>query len=234
MDPAPAGDRRGGVLARRWRPVLLVLIVLGATGAAVVVGVPPLEELRDRIAAAGWAGPVVFAAVYVGLSLTPVPLSVLSVTAGALFGFGPGLLVSFAAVFTGAFLGFALARGLGRGSVVRLEQRAGRAAAHLSALDGLLRRRGVLTVIGIRFAPLLPFAVLNMGFGLTAVRARDYAIGTVIGMAPAETALVAVGAYGAEPGSPSFLLALGGLALVVLVGAVVAHRYRSARSAVAD
>jgi uncharacterized membrane protein YdjX (TVP38/TMEM64 family) len=205
--------------------------VLAATGVAVAVGVPPLEDVRGWVAAAGWAGPVLYAAVYAGLSLTPVPVSVLSVAAGMLFGLGTGLVVSLAATFTAAAIGFALARRLGRGSMIRLQQRDGPTSARLRALDGLLRRRGLLAVVGVRLAPLLPFAVLNMGCGLTAVRLRDYAIGTVIGMAPGETALVAVGAHGAEPGSLPFLLSVGGLALVVVLGVVVARRHRATRPA---
>jgi uncharacterized membrane protein YdjX (TVP38/TMEM64 family) len=214
-------------VARWWRPALLVLIVLAAIGVALVVGVPPLEEIRGWVAGAGWAGPVVFAAVYAGLSLTPVPVSVLSIGSGVLFGLGTGLPAALAGAITGAAAGFALARRLGRGSMVRLQERAGPGAARLAALDSLLRRRGLITVISIRLAPVLPFAVLNMGCGLTAVRPRDYTVGSAIGMTPGATALVAVGAYGAEPGSLPFLLSLGGLAVVLVGGAVVARRRRS-------
>ena len=215
---------------RWWRPVLLVLVVVAAAVVAVVVGVPPLATVRGWVGAAGWAGPVLYAALYAGLSLTPAPASVLSIGGGVLFGLGIGLPVVLAGAVTGAVGGFVLARHLGRGGVERLAERAGAGAARLARLDELLRRRGLLTMIGIRIAPIIPFAVLNMACGLTAVRSRDYVVGSAIGMVPGAAAFVAVGAYGADPGSLPFLLSLGGLAVVLVAGAVVARRRRPARA----
>lgn len=218
-------------MKRWWRPLLLVALLLAAGGVALTVGVPPIEEIRGWAAGAGWAGPVLYAALYAGLSLTPSPASVLSIGGGVLFGVGVGLPVVLAGAITGAVAGFVLARRLGRSSVERFQERAGFGTARLAQLDALLRRRGLLTIMGIRMAPVVPFAVLNMGCGLTALSTRDYVIGSAIGMAPAAAALVAVGAYGADPGSFPFLISVGGLVIVILAGAVVARRRRTARPA---
>jgi uncharacterized membrane protein YdjX (TVP38/TMEM64 family) len=183
-----------------WQPALLVLIVLVAIGVALEVGVPSLEEIRSWVAVAGWGGPVLYAVVYAGLSLTPVPVSVLSIAGGVLFGLGLGLPVVLAGAITGAVAGFGLAPRLGRGSMVRLQERAGPGAVRLSALDGLLRRRGMITMIGVRLAPVLPFAMLNMGCGLTAVRLRDYTIGSAVGMTPGAAALWPSAPTGPSPG----------------------------------
>lgn len=216
-------------MLRWWRPVLLVVLLIAAAAVALTVGVPPLEEIRGWVAGAGWAGPVLYAALYAGLSLTPAPASVLSIGGGVLFGIGVGLPVVMAGAITGAVAGFALARTLGRGGVERFQERAGLGTARLAQLDALLRRRGLLAIIGIRMAPVVPFAVLNMGCGLTALSARDYVIGSAVGMTPAAAAFVAVGAYGADPGSAPFLLSVGGLAGLIVVGAVLGRRRSSPR-----
>lgn len=215
---------------RWWRPVLLAALVLVLIGVAVLVGVPPLEEIRAWVASAGWAGPALYAALYAGLSLTPAPASVLSVGGGVLFGLALGLPVVMAGAITGAVVGFGLARRLGRDGVERLQARAGGGADRLARLDALLRRRGLLAVVAIRLAPIVPFAVLNMACGLTALRWRDYAVGSAVGMLPAATAFVAVGAYGADPGSLPFLVAVAGLIAVLVAGAVLARRHRAARA----
>jgi uncharacterized membrane protein YdjX (TVP38/TMEM64 family) len=218
--------------AMRWsRPALLAALVLALVIVALVVGVPPLVEIRAWVAAAGWAGPVLYAALYAGLSLTPAPASVLSVGGGVLFGLAVGVPVVMAGAITGALLGFGLARRLGRESVQRLQARAGAGAERLARLDALLRRRGLVAIIGIRLAPILPFAVLNMACGLTALRFRDYALGSAVGMLPVATAFVAVGAYGGDPGSLPFLVSVIGLAVVLLAGAVLAGRNRATRAA---
>jgi uncharacterized membrane protein YdjX (TVP38/TMEM64 family) len=206
---------------------LLGVLAVGLVAIAVVVGVPPLAEIRAWVTAAGGAGPVLYAALYAGLSLTPAPASVLSIGGGVLFGLAAGLPVVMAGAITGAVLGFGLARRLGRDGVERFQARAG--SGRLARFDALLRRRGILAVIGVRLAPVAPFALVNMACGLTALRFRDYVIGSAVGMLPAAAAFVAVGAYGGDPGSAPFLIAVAGLAVVLIGGAVLARRHRTER-----
>lgn len=207
-------------MARWLRPALLVVLVAAAVAVALTVGVPPLEGVRAWVGAAGWAGPILYAALYAALSLTPAPASVLSIAAGVLFGWTVGVPVVVAGALAGAVAGFGLARYLGRSTAEGL------GGERLARLDALLRRRGLLAIIGVRLVPIVPFAILNAACGLTAVRVRDYVLGTALGILPAVAAYVAVGAYGAEPGSLPFLLAVGGLVVLVGGGAVVARRHR--------
>lgn len=215
---------------RWWRPALLVAVLAVGVVAALTVGTPPIEEIRGAVAAAGWAGPALYVAAYVLISLTPAPASVLSIGAGVLFGFAVGVPVVLVAAILGAAGGFAVGRLLGRGTVTRwqgrLTERGGLGADRLARLDALLDRNGLLAVLGVRFVPVLPFAVMNIACGLTAVRTRDYLLGSAIGMAPGALALVGIGAYGGDPGSLPFLLSVGGLVLLLACGAVVARRRR--------
>lgn len=213
------------MIARWWRPVLLLTLVVLAGVIAVSVGIPSVDELRGRVAGYGWVGPVVWAVVLAGLSLTPVPVSVLAVAGGVVFGLGPGLPATLAGKVVGAAIGFAVARRLGRGTVLRWLDRSGRGAARMAVVDDLVRHHGMLSVVAVRLAPVLPYSVLNLAWGLTAVRPRDYLVGTVLGVAPGTSALVAVGASGSEPGSLPFLISVAGLGLVVLAG-VVLGRWR--------
>ncbi len=218
----PTRTDRGTRVARWLRPVLLVAVVAVAVAVALTVGVPPIGQVRAWVGAAGWAGPALYAALYAALSLTPVPATVLSVGGGVLFGLVVGVPVVVAGALTGAGAGFALARYLGRSTAEDL------GGARLVRLDALLRRHGLPAMIGIRLVPIVPFAILNAACGLTAVRARDYLLGTALGMLPGVIAFAAIGAYGSEPTSVPFLLAVGGLMVLLGGGAVVARRRRVA------
>ncbi len=212
----------------RWwiRPLLLLALLGAGVVVAVTVGVPPVEDVRTWVGAAGWAGPVLYAAVYAALTLTPAPATVLSIGAGLLFGLYGGVAVVVAGALLSAGGGFALSRVLGRGAVERVD------SDRLRRLDDLFRRRGLLAVIGVRLVPLLPFAALNYACGLTALRTRDYLLGTAVGILPGATAYVAIGAFGTEPGSLPFLLAVGGLLVLSAGGLVVARRRRARATAV--
>lgn len=215
---APAGGHR----TRGWVRPLILVVVLGA-GAIVAstLDLPSVADLRAAVSGAGWWGPVLYAAVFAALSLTPTPATVLSIGAGLLFGVPEGLAVVMAGAVVGATAAFGTARALGRQAIARVD------SEQLRRLDRLLRRRGLLAVIGVRLIPVLPFGPLNYACGLTGVATRDYLLGTVIGILPAALTSVTIGSYGVRPASTPFLIAIGGLALLTFVG-VLAGRRRSA------
>jgi uncharacterized membrane protein YdjX (TVP38/TMEM64 family) len=209
----------------RWwwlRPLILLAVVLAGVVLALTVGIPPIDELRSGVAAAGWAAPVLYAAIFAGLTLTPAPASVASIAAGVLFGFATGLIIVMAGALASAVVAFGLARMLGRAAVERVNSR------RLRQVDALLRSRGLLAVIGVRLVPFVPFSTLNYLCGLSAVRFRSYLLGTPVGILPAATVYVTLGAYGATPGSVPFVLAVGGLAVLAVTSVVVARRRRRA------
>lgn len=215
----PLADVTASRSERWWiRPLVLVALVAVGIAVALTVGVPSVEEIRTWVAGAGWAGPVLFAAVYAALTLTAAPAGVLSIGAGLLFGLVGGVLVVATGALAGAIGAFGLSRVLGRRAVERID------SDRLRQLDAMLRRRGLLAVIGVRLVPLLPFTALNYACGLSAVRVRDYVLGTAIGILPGTCAYVALGAFGSTPGSLPFLLALCGLGVLTLAGVVVARR----------
>ncbi|MGQ0574544.1 MAG: TVP38/TMEM64 family protein [Pseudonocardia sp.] len=220
MHEAGPGGRARRIGA--WvRPALLVALVAAGVVVALTRGVPPVAELRSWVDAAGWAGPVLYTLLYAALTLTPAPASLLGIAGGVLFGLPLGLAVVFTGAMIGAVAGFGGARLLGRDTVLRF------AGPRTRRLDDLVRRRGVLAVLAARLVPLVPFTTLNLACGLTAVRWRDYVLGTAVGILPAATAFVTIGAYGADPGSTPFLVAVGGLVVLAAGGLVAARRRRS-------
>ncbi len=226
----PAGIPEEGAGPRRaaWaRPAVLVLLIALAAVVAVLVGVPDAQQLRADVAAVGPAAPVLFLAVYAAATLAPVPKNVFSVAAGLLFGLVEGTAVVLLAALLGALAAFALGRALGREAVERMT--GGRAAR----VDALLGRHGLLAVLGVRLVPVLPFTAINYAAGLTAVRLRDYVLGTALGIVPGTVAYVALGAYGTSPGSWPFLVAVLVLVALTAGGAAWAHRRRT-RTAESD
>jgi uncharacterized membrane protein YdjX (TVP38/TMEM64 family) len=220
--PTPRPTDRGDPRDRWWiRPLVLGALLTAGVVVATAVGLPTVTDLRAGLASAGWAAPVLYAALYAGLTLTPTPATALSIAAGLLFGLPAGLAVVMTGALIGASTAFGLSRTLGRQAVTRLDSQ------RLRRLDELLRRRGLLAVIGVRLLPLLPFGPLNYACGLTDVGVRHYLLGTAIGILPAALAFVTIGAYGDMPGSMPFLVAVGGLALLTLAGAVAARGHRT-------
>lgn len=202
----------------RLLALLAILIVGGLT--AVWVGLPDAEEIRSQIAAAGPLAPAFFVVVYAFVALLPLPKNVFAGLAGVMFGLVLGVVVVMVAALIGAAMAFALSRVLGRDAV---EQVTG---GRVARVDALLRRRGILAVIGVRLVPVLPFTAINYAAGLSSVRTRDYALGTALGMLPGTVSFVALGAYGTSPGSWPFLVSLVALVLLTAGGFILARRSR--------
>jgi uncharacterized membrane protein YdjX (TVP38/TMEM64 family) len=113
------------------------------------------------------------------MTLLFFPIIPLILACGWLYGTWGALLSLLASVASSA-TSFSVARALGRNAAARallLSPRA-RALAELAAQGGLV------TVALVRISPILPFTLSNAVLGLSAMRLRDMALGTALGMTP--------------------------------------------------
>ncbi|KAK3240008.1 hypothetical protein CYMTET_50105 [Cymbomonas tetramitiformis] len=115
-------------------------------------------------------------------------------TAGALYGAVQGTLMISVAATVACTLSFLIARYFARDRAVEL---AGKYNI-FNAIDAAVSKDGLKIVALLRFSPLLPFAVANYLYGLTAVSIQDYMIGSWIGMLPGCTWYVLAGSIGAS------------------------------------
>ena len=210
-------------MATIFRPPRRRLLLLGALlGAGAVAGAlagaPSPGGLRDAFADSGVLGAVAVAALYAALTVALVPGSALTVAAGAIFGPVVGSLVSIAGALVGATAAFAFARRTARAS---LELVQGERAARVQRR---LREHGLLSIIALRLIPLVPFNVLNYLAGASAIRARDYVVGTAVGIVPGAIAFATLGGSIHAPGSPAFIAAAVLVVALTLAGALVARR----------
>ncbi|WP_396624278.1 TVP38/TMEM64 family protein [Luteitalea sp.] len=182
----------------------------------------------------GWLAPVVFGAIYALAVPFAVPGSLLTLTAGALFGLWPGVPVVFCASTVGSSLAFLVARHVARPWVEAW------AAGHprFAAVDRAVSAEGTRMVFLLRLTPLVPFTVLNYLLGLTRIRWRDMVLaspgtlpGTFLyvyyGHVIGDVAAVAAGAR--PPRSPAqYAILATGLVAAVLVAMRVAAVARRA------
>lgn len=201
------------------KAVLLVVALAVFTVAALLLPLPPLEEIRGLVAEAGWWGPVGFGLGYAALTLAPLPKNVLSIGAGVLFGFGPGLLVVYLAAMVGASAAFWLGRALGREAVERFT------GTRVAKAEDVLDRHGFVAVVGVRLVPVLPFTAINYSAGLTSLGWWPYFLGTLIGIVPGTASYLALGAYGFDSGARAGL-ALAVLGVLTLAEVALAARAR--------
>ncbi len=203
----------------RLAVLLLVLATLAVSVA--VFGVEAMEDWLNSAAESSW-GPFAFVALYFLLVVIMLPGSLGTLAAGAVFGVWVGFGVAMAGAALGAFAAFWIARTVGReGALAVIEGRA-------EAIDQALEDRGLLAVTILRLLPIVPFNALNYAAGLSALKFRDYAIGTVVGMAPGTFVVANVADQADNPMSPGFVAAIATAVAMVVASLFATRRLRSA------
>jgi uncharacterized membrane protein YdjX (TVP38/TMEM64 family) len=210
----PSGDRRTALLRLAGFGALLLVAfaVISATGSF-----PSAHDLRDWGEDLGWADAVAYVPLFVVVNFV-VTWPVLAAAAGLLFGTAGGTPLALAGVTCAALAQMAVARYLAGSQAGRLLPERAR------WLEGFLERHGALSVMETRLLPVLPYGLVNYSAGLTRMRFRDLALGTVIGAAPKVFAYVALGGSLTDLGAPEAKVAIAILAVLGVVGLLLLRR----------
>ncbi len=176
-----------------WRRLLAIAALaalLAALGwllhAGGYVTRPALIGLAERHAA--WAPVLIVVAMVGAVVIGPIPTVPISVASGVVFGPVLGFAYASAGALAGALLAFGLARRLGRPFVARL------ARGHIEVCPQCSDRLLFWVVLASRLVPIVSFALVSYGAGLTAMTARAFALATLVGMTPMTVVYVSVGA----------------------------------------
>ncbi|WP_293694738.1 TVP38/TMEM64 family protein [uncultured Agrococcus sp.] len=215
------GPRWGTLL----RNTLLGLVVLGMVWLVFNVKLPSIDELQERLVGWGGAAWIVFVALYAVVAITPIPVTIMAVTAGILFGIVEGSILSVIGALIGCWIAYWLARGLGTATVKRLLGR------HATTVEKHLEDSGLSAVFVLRLMPGLPYWPVNYGSGAFGVSQRDYLIASGVATIPGQVSLVAIGAFIAEPSIAHAAVVVAAWLTVAVMTILALRRWRrSAKS----
>ena len=168
--------------------ILALLLVIAAI--IIVFRVLPvadwLRSFQTYVRGLGALGYVVYTVVYALCVVAFVPASILTLGAGAIFGFVGGTIVVVIGATVGATLSFLLARTVMRKRVEAMTAK----SAKFRALDRAIASEGTKIVLLVRLAVVFPFTYINYAFGLTAIPLWRYVVATFFGIIPATAAFV--------------------------------------------
>ena len=214
-----------------YRHAVKVFILLAVVaGMAALWRWTPLGEWIDLASAhavATWIAdqplaPLLVAGVYVAGGLVAMPITLMIIVTVIVFGPWMGLLYALVGSWLNAVALFGLGRWMGRDTVRRY------AGSLLNRLSRKLSESGLWAVITFRIVPVAPYSVINLIAGVSEIRWRDYALGTLIGLLPGIVAIVLLADRIAEslrhPDLTQITLLLASIALVG-VGLVALRRW---------
>lgn len=162
-------------------------------------------------------GPLYGVIVFIVGGLLVVPLSLLTIQSGVLFGPIVGCLVAFGGALASAAVSYGFGALLGQRLMARL---IGRERLRMTRS---LRTRGILAVAALRLLPVAPYTVVNLAAGAVRVPFMTFMAGTFLGIAPG-TIVLTLFASGivaaARHPTPGFIAAIAaGLIVLFAVSA---------------
>ncbi len=212
------GDRVRPGGSRRWRVALMLGVVALLIGLGVLLGVGVLgrdfeaARLMAWIRALGPWGEVAVVGLMVVHSFVPFPAEILALAAGALYGTVRGTALIWAGAMLGAALSFGLARWLGQPFVEAMLSAPNRARLERWSTA----ERGAVTLLVVRFIPVIAFNLINYAAGLTRVSWTTFLWTTGVGILPLTAVMVWMGAAMVELSWPWLIgVSAGGIAVVV-------------------
>ena len=173
-------------------PILFIAAILAVLAAFLFtplgdwLTVERLKESRETLVQLIAARPLLCGAAFflVCLALTaacfPAP-PILGLSAGALFGLWPGLALMLGAWVIGSTIAFFAARFFLRDWVKRTFGK------RIDAIDRGFHAHGALYLLTLRLNPVVPYWLVNLAMGLTAMRPWQYVALTIPGLLPAAT-----------------------------------------------
>ena len=175
--------------------ILPWVAVMGATlVAAGYFGAAQLRELLGWIAGLGPTAPLVFVPSYVVACVLFIPGSILTLSAGFLFGVFRGSIYVSVAATLGATVAFLIGRYAARQWVAAWLA----SYPKFKAVDEAVAHEGWKIVALTRLSPVFPFNLLNYAFGLTNVRVRDYVVASWAGTLPGTIVYVYLGSLAGD------------------------------------
>jgi len=184
----------------------------------------------DAVREAGPGGVLLHVGAYVVAAVLGLPVSPLTVAAGAAYGPLPGAALAVPAATLGACSAFLVGRLVARDpeALARGEGRIARAARAVG-------RGGLRLVLLLRLAPVVPFSVLNFAFGMTPTPLARFAVGSLVGTIPSQLGYACFGAVLAWPAGPArtaaeIALVAGGALLSLVASAGVVALLRGKRN----
>lgn len=202
------------ILACLWLFFFLFALIKWQQSSVALTDVPHL--LHQNLAKVGlYKAALAYIFIYAIRPLLLFPATLLTIASGLIFGPWLGTLFTVIGENASANFGFSLSRWFARDSITN------HSTEFMQHWDQRLKENGLVAVMTMRLI-MLPFDAVNFGCGLTAIRQRDYAIGTFIGILPSLIGFVLLGGIVA-PGVHSRTLIISLSIFFMVLGFSIAH-----------
>ena len=214
---SPPGDPAGRRLALLRIGGFAFLVAVSFAVIWFTGSIPDVEAVRSRGEDLGVWAKFAFIPAFVLLNFL-ITWPILAGAGGLLLGTAAATPLALAGVVGAALAQMAVGRYLAGDQVGRLLPR------RAQRIEGFLQDKGWIAIMETRIVPGLPYGIVNYGAGLTNLRFRDMALGTLVGGAPKVFGYVALGGSLTNLDAPEAKVAIALMIVVAIAGLWLARR----------
>jgi uncharacterized membrane protein YdjX (TVP38/TMEM64 family) len=215
-----------------YRRIYLKLLLFAAfIGLVAAVSLSPLRDqlsvenarvMRDQLASS-WYGPPLYVLSFAVFATLLVPASVFVLTAGVIWGWQFGTLLAICGGTAAAAASYWVSRFFGGGMLRHFGRRGAQVAS-------VLEKASFKSFLILRLLPIFPFAVLNYGAGVAALRFPMFVLATAIALLPSTLVFtysadaLLSGSLSGEEALVRMLIVAGGVAVLVAIPSLLKRR----------
>ena len=185
--------------------------------------------MTEFIQSFGAIAPIVYVLLFAILPIFFFPVPILAVAGGLAFGFVEGSLLTLLGASINCYLMFIISRRFGRDYVRNLLKRKLNEKQH-DRIFNVSDDKLMMGLVILRLIPLVPYNLINYGYGLTNISLSKYMIASVLGIVPGTVVFLYFGASSNNMLSWQFLLSCV-LVILLTVGSIKISKIIEAKEA---
>ncbi|MGX7068291.1 TVP38/TMEM64 family protein [Gemella bergeri] len=174
--------------------------------------------MTEFIQSFGVAAPIIYVLMFTILPVFFFPVPILAVAGGLAFGFVEGSLLTFVGASMNCYLMFIISRRFGREWVRNYLKKKMSPKQH-DRIFNVSDDKLMMSLVILRLIPLVPYNMINYGYGLTNISVSKYMIASVLGIIPGTIVFLNFGATSSNIFSKEFLIA-SLLVILLTVGSI--------------
>lgn len=212
--------------------IKLVLVIVAIIAISIVLKlnkVSSVSEIIDLIRNSGKIGIITYIALFTFLPTFFVPVTVLAISAGAVFGFWQASLYTFIGAFLNSTLTYVISKYFAY-DLINDYANSKYSTEYEKLKKNTKGKDGLILMMVLRLLPLVPYTLLNYISGVVGYDYKVFIVSTLLGIIPGMLCYVNIGASSINGLSPKLVLSISILIAFLIITTVLAKKYYNKNS----
>lgn len=212
---------------RKIKIIKLILVIVAIIAISLVLKfsrVSSVSEIIDLIRNSGRIGIITYILLFTFLPTFFIPVTVLAIAAGAVFGFWQASLYTFIGAFLNSTLTYVISKYFAY-DLINDYANSKYSTEYEKLKKNTKGKDGFILMLVLRLLPLAPYTLLNYISGVVGYDYKIFIVSTLLGIIPGMLCYVNIGANSLNGFSPQLVISISILIVFLIVTTILAKKY---------